>query len=68
MRNAAFWLASALVVIAASVVAAMRFAAIDATSHSASDTLRPWVIQTAVIAVIAIAAIAVLQRGLGSRR
>jgi hypothetical protein len=50
------------------VVAVLRFAAIDATSHSASDTLRPGLIQVAAIAVLAVVAIAILQRGLRGHR
>jgi len=68
MRNAIAGLASALIVAAAVVVAVLRFAAIDATSHSASDTLRPWLIQVAAIAVLAVVAIAILQRGLRGHR
>jgi membrane protein implicated in regulation of membrane protease activity len=68
MRNAIAGLASALVIAAAVVVAVLRFAAIDATSHSASDTLRPWLIQVAAIAVLAVVAIAILQRGLRGHR
>ena len=68
MRNAIAGLASALIVAAAGVVAVLRFAAIDATSHSASDTLRPWLIQVAAIAVLAVVAIAILQRGLRGHR
>ena len=67
MRNAIAGLASALIA-AAVVVAVLRFAAIDATSHSASDTLRPWLIQVAAIAVLAVVAIAILQRGLRGHR
>jgi threonine/homoserine/homoserine lactone efflux protein len=48
MRAAA--MVKAVVVVAAVVLAAVRFVVIDASSHSASDTLRPWVIEVAVIA------------------
>jgi hypothetical protein len=42
-----------IVVAVAVVFLVVRFAAIDATSHSASDTLRPWFIETALVVVIA---------------
>jgi hypothetical protein len=44
--------AKAVVVVAASL-ALVRFVAVDSVSHSASDTLRPWAIQVAVIGVFA---------------
>jgi hypothetical protein len=31
----------------------VRFLVIDSTSHSNSDTLRPWVIESAIIVVVA---------------
>jgi hypothetical protein len=68
MRDVVAKLATALIIIVAAVVAVFRFAAIDATSHSNSDTLRPWIIQVAVIVAVAVLMIAVLRRGLGSRR
>ena len=43
-----------VVVIAAAIVfLVVRFVAIDATSHSASDTLRPWFIEAAIVGVVA---------------
>ncbi len=42
-----------VVVAAALVLLVVRFAAIDATSHSASDTLRPWFIEAALVGVVA---------------
>ena len=48
------------VVLAAVAVAVLRFAAIDARSHSASDTLRPWLIQLGLIGLVAAAAVLVL--------
>jgi hypothetical protein len=54
--------AQVLVVLAAVVLAVVRFMAIDANSHSASDTLRPWFIQAFAIAVIAGLLVAVIDR------
>ena len=42
----------AVIVTAAIALAAARFLAIDATSHSNSDTLRPWLIQVALIGLV----------------
>jgi len=50
------------VVLAAAAVAVLRFVAIDAGSSSASDTLRPWLIQLGLIALVAVAALLVLGR------
>ena len=50
------------VVLAAAAFAVLRFAAIDAGSHSASDTLRPWLIQLVLIGLVAMAAVLVLDR------
>jgi len=56
----------------ATVIAVFRFLAIDATPHSVSDTLRPWLIQVTVIAAVAGVALVVLRRwpatGRGNRR
>jgi hypothetical protein len=41
------------VIVVAVGLSLVRFAAIDADSHSVSDTLRPWLIETTVIAVLA---------------
>lgn len=47
-------LATRLVVGAIAVgLIVVRFVVIDSTSHSNSDTLRPWVIQSAVICLVA---------------
>ena len=56
------------VIVAAVVLAVIRFFAIDATSHSNSDTLRPWIIQMALIAVVAGAIIWGLDRLGGPKR
>jgi hypothetical protein len=48
--------------LAAAALVLIRFVAIDATSHSASDTLRPWVIQAALIIVVAAGLIALIER------
>jgi hypothetical protein len=50
------------VIVLAVAVAAIRFAAIDAGSHSASDTLRPWLIEVAGIAVLAAALVIAIGR------
>jgi uncharacterized membrane protein YjdF len=42
-----------LVVAAAITVAVVRFVAIDSASHSASDTLRPWALETIPVALVA---------------
>ena len=54
--------ATATVIGLAAVIAIARFIAIDAGSDSASDTLRPWAIQVAVIAAVAAVAILGLRR------
>jgi hypothetical protein len=53
MRSRLVTLLQAAVVAAAILLAIVRFFAIDAGSHSASDTLRPWLLETALIAVAA---------------
>jgi len=40
----------------------LRFIALDAGSHSASDTVRPWLVQSALIGLAALAAVFVLNR------
>ena len=50
------------VILAAAAVAVLQFAAIDARSHSTSDTLRPWLIQLGLIGLLAVAAMLVLGR------
>ena len=53
MRDRLIPLARIAVVVIAVAISVARSLAIDADSHSVSDTLRPWVIQTAVIALLA---------------
>lgn len=60
-------LARLAIVVAAVALSILRFVAIDAGSHSVSDTLRPWMIQTAVIAVVAGLAVVALGRFAPSR-
>jgi membrane protein implicated in regulation of membrane protease activity len=55
----------ALIVALGVALAAVRFAAIDASSHSASDTLRPWLVQAAAIAILAAVSIALIDRWSG---
>jgi hypothetical protein len=50
------------VLLVATAVAMLRFAVIDAGSHSASDTLRPWLIQLGLIGLVAVTAVLVLDR------
>jgi len=59
-------LLQAVVVVAAVGLVVLRFMALDAGSHSASDTLRPWLVQGALIGLGALAAVFVLDR-LGTR-
>ena len=59
-------LLQAVVVMAAVGLVVLRFMALDAGSHSASDTLRPWLVQGALIGLGAFAAVFVLDR-LGTR-
>jgi len=60
MRGRVVLLVRVGIVVAAIALSVARFLAIDADSHSASDTVRPWIIETALIALVAgIALIAV---------
>ena len=68
MRTQFDKLATAAIIVLATMIAIARFIAIDASSDSASDTIRPWVIQVAVIATVAAASIAGLRRWTRSRR
>jgi uncharacterized membrane protein len=68
MRRRIAVVAQVGIVLVAMLLAAARFVAIDATSHSASDTLRPWIIQTALIAVVAVVAVAAIGRLATARR
>jgi hypothetical protein len=68
MRTYLDTLATVAIIAVAIVIAVARFIAIDASSDSASDTIRPWAIQVAVIAVVAAAAIVGLRLLTRSRR
>jgi hypothetical protein len=68
MRDRLVLLARVTIVVVAVAVSAARFLAIDAGSHSVSDTLRPWIIETAVIAVVAGLALFALGRVAPSAR
>ena len=46
-------LARFAIIVGVVVLAVVRFLAIDANSHSNSDTLRPWLIELALIALVA---------------
>jgi hypothetical protein len=68
MRDRLILVARVVIVGMAVAVSVARFLAIDADSHSVSDTLRPWFIETALIAVVAglvLAAIGRPARGAG---
>jgi hypothetical protein len=62
MRSRLVTLLQAAVVAAATLLAIVRFFVIDAGSHSASDTLRPWLVETALIAVAATLVVVVIGR------
>jgi hypothetical protein len=62
MRARVVRLARVAIVVAAVALSVMRFVVIDADSHSVSDTLRPWIIQTAVIALVATVAVVAIGR------
>ena len=66
-RPALSRLLQAVVIAAAAGLVALRFIALDAVSHSASDTLRPWFVQAGFIALAALGVVLVLGR-LGARR
>ena len=55
-------LLQAVVVVAAVGLVILRFIALDAGSHSASDTLRPWLVQGSLIGLAAFVAVLVLNR------
>jgi protein-S-isoprenylcysteine O-methyltransferase Ste14 len=59
--------ARAIVVVTAAVLIVVRFFVIDSTSHSDSDTLRPWIIQAALIVLVAYGLILLINRS-GRRR
>ena len=60
-------LLQALAVTGAAALLILRFIALDAASHSASDTLRPWLIESVLIAGLAVLVVVALGR-LASRR
>jgi len=62
MRDRIVLMARIAVVVLAVAVSVARFLAIDADSHSVSDTLRPWLIETALIGVVAALALAAIGR------
>ena len=62
VRVVSLRVARALIIVAAIALVAARFAVIDAGSHSVSDTLRPWLVETALIAAVAVLAIAAVGR------
>jgi hypothetical protein len=65
-RHTLLRLLQAIVIAAAAGLIVLRFMALDAVSHSASDTLRPWFIQAGLIALAAFAVVLVLGR-IGAR-
>ena len=66
-RRTLLRLLQAVVIAAAAILIVLRFMALDAVSHSASDTLRPWIIQAGFIGLAALVVVLVLDR-LGARR
>jgi hypothetical protein len=62
MRDRLILVARVAIVVIAAAVSIARFLAIDADSHSVSDTLRPWFIETALIAVVAGVVLAAIGR------
>ena len=61
-RHLLLRLLQAVVVMVAVGLVILRFITLDAGSHSASDTLRPWLVQGALIGLVAFAAVFVLNR------
>jgi hypothetical protein len=59
---------TAAIIAIAVVIAIARFIALDASSDSVSDTVRPWFIQVAVIGTVAVVSIVGLRRWTRSRR
>jgi hypothetical protein len=53
-----------IVVAVALAIAIVRFVAIDASSRSNSDTIRPWSIEIVVIAVVAFLVVRAIDRAL----
>ena len=62
MRDRLLILSRVATVLVAVALSLARFLAIDAASHSASDTLRPWMIETTVIALVATLAFVAIGR------
>ncbi len=62
MRNRLTVIARVAVIATAILLALVRFVALDASSHSASDTLRPWLIEVALIAIAATLVVVVIGR------
>jgi hypothetical protein len=61
-RHTILRLLQAVVIAAAAGLIILRFIALDAVSHSASDTLRPWFIQAGFIALVAFGLVVALDR------
>jgi hypothetical protein len=62
MRRAARRPSQALVAVVALTTMVLLFVTIDAGFHSASDTLRPWLLGTVVVGAVATAIIVALDR------
>jgi len=62
MRSRLVAVLQGAVLAAAVLLAIVRFIVIDAGSHSASDTLRPWLLEAALIAAAAALAAVVIGR------
>jgi hypothetical protein len=62
MRDRLVLLSRVAIVLVAVALSLARFLAIDAASHSASDTLRPWMIEATVIALVATLAFVAIGR------
>ena len=62
MKRRLIRLLQILVALAAAGFLVQCFWAIDAASHSASDTLRPWLIEVAVVGLVAVVILVALDR------
>jgi len=60
-------LAELLLVTAGAALVVLRFVAIDAASHSASDTLRPWVLEAGAIAAAVALVVLAAERTISPR-
>ena len=49
-------------------IVVLRFLAIDAASHSVSDTLRPWFVESGAVMAVAIGVVILLRRVAAARR